>query len=67
MREIDKLRQRLTNVKRGVVEYKMTITEATTLVEEFLKLERKLQEKSISQPITQPTEIVTNILDGGTF
>lgn len=67
MREIDKLRQRLTNVKRGVVEYKMTIAEANALVEEFVNLEKKLQEKPLPQPIIQHTDNIPGILDGGYF
>lgn len=67
MREIDKLRQRLSNVNRGVTEYKMTIAEAHALVNEFFSLEKKLQEKADVQPITKQIENIPIILNGGSF
>jgi hypothetical protein len=68
MREIDKLRQRLKNVKREVVEYRMTVIEANALVGEFTALEKKLLEIPLPQPIIEPMPInITRIIDGGSF
>lgn len=68
MREIDKLRQRLTNVKRGVLEYRMTVIEANELVKEFVEIEMKLQEKSLPAPSIIVKELNTpGIIDGGSF
>lgn len=61
--EIEKLRSRLRNVKKGVTEYRMTVDEAKRLLDEF-DTEQKVIE--VAKPATK--EIVkTNILDGGTF
>jgi hypothetical protein len=66
MFEIDKLRQRLKNVSRNVIEYKMTITEARALVKEFDDLQVKLNSKP--QPVVEEKPIVhIQILDGGSF
>lgn len=68
MREIDKLKQRLGNIKRGVAEYKMTIDEANSLVTEFENLEKKLQEKPQPTIVAEhKTEIRPFIYDGGNF
>ena len=64
--EIDKLRQRLKNVGKGVTEYRMTVSEAQDLVQEFEVLEKKLLEKVI--PVATPVLPLPNwVLDGGHF
>ena len=66
--EIDKLRQRLKNVGKGVTEYRMTVAEARDLVQEFEVLEKKLLEKDIPVATTPtPSATVPRILDGGHF
>jgi len=72
MKEIDKLRQRLSNISRNSTEYKMTIREAKSLIEEFEELEKQIKEKSITIDNMKdsieniPTTIVRT-LDGGSF
>jgi len=68
MKEIDKLRQRLGNISRNAVEYRMTIQEAKSLLEEFAELEKKLKEQpqQIEVVRTEPT-VITRTIDGGTF
>jgi|APFre7841882630_1041343.scaffolds.fasta_scaffold168964_2 predicted RNase H-like nuclease (RuvC/YqgF family) len=68
MTEIDKLRQRLKNVDRNVIEYRMTVTEAHRLVQEFEQLEKELKEKpQVQVELNEPTITITQILDGGVF
>ena len=66
MREIEKLRQRLTNIGRNVTEYRMTVSEAVALSKEFEILEKTIQEKPkvIVQRDSAP---IARHLDGGTF
>ena len=67
MTEIDKLRQRLTNIAVNAKEYRMSVIEARALISEFEALEKKLAEKPQPQVIiSAPTEM-TRILDGGSF
>jgi uncharacterized membrane-anchored protein len=65
MSEIDKLRQRLKNVQRNVTEYRMTVVEAKTLLQEIDGL-IKIKEKPPLVVINEPA-IITRILDGGAF
>jgi len=69
MREIDKLKQRMKNVDRNVIEYRMTIKEANTLIAEFDEIQKKLEEKP--RPVTptiQSHEAKSPIVwDGGGF
>lgn len=66
MSEINKLRQRLGNVKKNVVEYRMTVAEAKALLAEIDVLlvppviEKPAEEDVLSTPYFQ-------IMDGGTF
>ncbi len=67
MREIDRLRKRMKNIDRNVIEYRMTISEARSLIQEFDDLEKKINEK-ISE--VEPKKEETNyaaIWDGGSF
>jgi predicted nucleic acid-binding Zn-ribbon protein len=70
MKEIDRLRQRLTNISRNTVEYKMTVKEAKDLVKEFEVLERREEElkEKLEQVKAIPIEpAAPRTLDGGTF
>lgn len=68
MKEIDKLRKRLSNVGRNVTEYRMTVAEARNLVKEFEELEVALSQKPKEIIITKEPEIQpVRVLDGGTF
>lgn len=66
MNEINKLRQRLSNVKKNVVEYRMTVAEARDLLAEIDILlippviEKLAEEDVLSTPYF-------SIMDGGTF
>ncbi len=64
MFEHERLRARLKNITRGTNEYKMTVTEAKALLDEFDQMmERKpVKVEPIIMPATKPS-----ILDGGTF
>lgn len=66
MQEINKLRQRLKNVKKNVTEYRMTVAEANRLISEIDALEQKLQEKSLPATVNEPV-IATRTIDGGSF
>lgn len=66
MLEIDKLRQRLSNVGRNVIEYRMTVSEAQALVKEFEVLEKQLLEKP-KIVIQKETYTTPRIIDGGEF
>lgn len=61
--EIEKLRSRLKNVKKGVTEYRMTVTEAQKLIEEYDN--EKKATPVVKTP--EPEVVRTNILDGGGF
>ena len=65
MREINKLRSRLTNVQRNVTEYRMSVTEAKTLLKEIDDL-LKPKEKPPEVVVNEPA-IITRIIDGGHF
>lgn len=64
MNEINKLRARLKNVGKTVIEYRMTVDEANNLLAEIDML---LKPKPVIQP--PDTTVVTwpKIFDGGSF
>ena len=65
MIEINKLRTRLKNIQKNVIEYRMTVIEAKTLlqeIDELLKLKEKLPDMVIIDSIEK-----IQIIDGGTF
>lgn len=64
MLEIDKLRQRLKNIKKGVTEYRMTVAEAQALVKEF---DAKAQEKPHMEAALNEPTVITRTIDGGAF
>jgi len=65
MREIDKMRLRLKNADKNVVEYRMTIPEAKQIIADFEEMEKKLTEKP--QPISAPVTFEPTIWDGGSL
>jgi hypothetical protein len=70
MREIDKLRQRMKNIPKNIVEYRMSIPEANAILAEFEDLQKRLDEKS--QPASTPVNLDEEpngpiIWDGGSF
>lgn len=65
MSEIKKLRQRLTNVGKNTVEYRMTVAEARQLLVEVDNLTKPVVPAII--PETNAAEIRQIIMDGGTF
>lgn len=69
MREISKLRARLKNVGKGVVEYKMPLIDAKNLLAE---IEELILTKSKEVYIEVPVEVVKSEpvspkMDGGSF
>ena len=67
MKEIDKLRQRLKNISRNSVEYRMSVNEAKALVKEFEALEKQLKEKPHIVEVVVSEPAITRTIDGGTF
>lgn len=65
MSEITKLRQRMTNVGKHVTEYRMTVSEAKSLLKEIGELQKQ-QEKPSEVAVNEPT-VITRIIDGGAF
>ena len=66
MSEIAKLRQRLKNVSRNTVEYRMTVSEAKNLLTEIDKLVTPVVMAPIAE--TKVAEVMQpKIIDGGTF
>ena len=66
MNEINKLRARLKNVQKNVIEYRMTVSEAKELLKEIdvlLKQEKPPQQVALNEPAVRTTQI----LDGGAF
>lgn len=59
----------MKNVDKNVVEYRMTIREANTLIAEFDEMQKKLDEKP--QPVSPPVKFDEpkgpRIWDGGGF
>lgn len=66
--EISKLRQRLKNVKKNVVEYRMTVAEANALLAEIDIIISTPPAEPITVFVSVPTESSSNKdLDGGSF
>ncbi len=63
MIEIEKLRKRLRNVNKNVVDYKMTMAEAKNLLFEI----DTLLKPPAPTPVAAPTEIAKQVMDGGSF
>lgn len=64
--EVDKLRQRLSNIGKNVVEYRMTVSEAKTLLAECESLIKLSKEKPPEKLIvSQPAP--PRLIDGGEF
>jgi hypothetical protein len=65
MAEINKLRTRLKNVQKNVVEYRMTIAEAFDLLKEIdeLLIPKVVDEVHI---VEQPVSVI-KVVDGGSF
>lgn len=64
MSEIARLRTRLKNVQRNVTEYRMTVTEAKSLLKEIEDLQK--EEKPQEVVVAEPT-VITRTIDGGSF
>lgn len=66
MSEIDRLRTRLKNVPKNVIEYRMTVKEARGLLAEIEEILNKKVEVQVKEIIE--THIPkSKILDGGSF
>lgn len=66
MKEIDRLRTRLKNIQKNVVEYRMTVAEAKALLQEIdILMKPTVVEKPI--PVVVEEKPQSRILDGGTF
>lgn len=66
MNQITRLRQRLKNVGKNVIEYKMTIAEARELISEIDNLEKELVNKNVPT-VEETTQKIPRHIDGGTF
>jgi hypothetical protein len=66
MTEIEKLKFRLSHVRRGVTEYRMTVNEAQGLVKEIDALIAKQEKPHVEVVLNEPA-ITTRIIDGGVF
>lgn len=64
MTEIDKLRKRLLNVNKNVVEYKMTVVEAKSLLVEINAIIEKSKEKPAKAVVAEPVVQVITIDSG---
>ena len=69
MSEVSKLRQRLSNVNKNVIEYRMTVVEARALL---IEIDNLLIKPKIELKIEPPKEVIrpvliSRIMDGGTF
>lgn len=64
MTQIERLRTRLKNVHKNVIEYRMTVKEAQALLAEIdgMKKQQVPVEKKAEEPV-----VVIQTLDGGTF
>jgi hypothetical protein len=62
MIEIEKLRQRLSNVGKNTVEYKMTVVEAKKLLSE---IDIILTPAAVT--VEKVQTVITRIMDGGEF
>lgn len=66
MNEVDKLRMRLKNVGKNVIEYRMTIAEAKNLLAEIDKIS-SIQQEQPQQVVLNEPAIITRTIDGGDF
>lgn len=66
MSEIAKLRQRLSNVNKRVVEYRMTVDEAKALLKEIDTVTKEQKQEPLRVVVNEPA-IITRIMDGGAF
>jgi hypothetical protein len=66
MDEIAKLRVRLKNVQKNVTEYRMTVSEAKSLLQEIDDLIKPAAAEKHA-PVVAEQVIITRVLDGGTF
>lgn len=67
MSEIDKLRARLKNVGKNSVEYKMSVLEAQTLLNEIDELRATAAAAPVATAPHQPNAPHNVIWDGGMF
>lgn len=67
MSEIAKLQLRLQHVSKNVKEYRMTVAEAKTLLNEIEELQTQLQEKPQIEVVLNEPAVITRIMDGGAF
>ena len=70
MLEIEKLRLRLKNMDKNSKEYRMTVSEAKKLSEEFFELEsviKTLSSKPPEQSVVVEQARDFRIIDGGSF
>jgi uncharacterized protein YpiB (UPF0302 family) len=67
MSEIIKLRTRLKNVQKNVIEYRMTVVEAKNLLKEIDVLLTVKEEKPLPQVVLNEPAERTRIIDGGAF
>lgn len=65
MNQIGRLRQRLKNVERNVVEYRMTVKEAKELLLEIDELLNRDMTVIMKPPAEQEVGTSRNIVDGG--
>jgi hypothetical protein len=66
MSEIARLRKRLSNVQRNVVEYRMTVTEAKNLLKEIEDIQQEQLEKPQQVVVNEPA-VINRTIDGGAF
>lgn len=68
MYEINKLRQRLTNVAKNVTEYRMNIIEAKVLLKEIDDLIKSASPSpEIKKPVEEQPAVLVRTVDGGGF
>jgi len=67
MSEVARLRARLKNVQRNVIEYRMTVSEARNLLKEIDVLLTVKEEKPTVEVAPSEPAIRTRTIDGGTF
>jgi len=66
MSEIYKLRQRLSNINRHAIEYKMTVAEANNLLKEIDELLKPQVVVQSDEEIAEPN-IIYRVMDGGSL
>lgn len=63
--EIDKLRTRLKNVKKGITELYLTVDEAKRLLQEIESIEDRVATEKVTEKEVRP--VTRKVIDGGTF